>query len=193
MEKTGLLKKLPSNNKLIGKETTAMAVFHGDDDYQRLDWALLQNGAVSLYYRTEILAEDIAWLVAHGYVVHEFDCVAWETEDHFHDAVSAALEFPGWYGRNIHAFKDCLCDIDIPDEGGCALVFRRYDYFAIQQPKFAQWVLDDIQQNSRILSLWGRRLMALLQSDNPRLDFQPVGACGVNWNRREWLYSARGL
>lgn len=170
-----------------------MAVFHGDDDYQRLDWQLLQNGSVRLYHRAEILTEDIAWLAAHGYVVHNFDCTTWETEDNFHDAVSAALNFPGWYGRNSNAFRDCLGDIKIPEDGGCALVFRRYDQFAARQPQLAQWVLEDIQDNSRKLSWWGRRLMALLQSDDPRLEFQPVGACAVGWNRREWLNSARGL
>jgi RNAse (barnase) inhibitor barstar len=170
-----------------------MAVFHGDDDYQRLDWALLQKGAVSLYHSSAILAEDVAWLAAHGYVVHDFDCAAWKSEDDFHDAVSTSLNFPGWYGRNSDAFNDCLSDIEIPEEGGCVLVFRRYDLFAAREPQFAQWVLEDIQDNSRMLSLWGRRLMALLQSDDPRLEFQPVGACGVDWNRREWLNSARGL
>ncbi|MGD9633318.1 MAG: barstar family protein [Pirellulales bacterium] len=172
-----------------------MAIFHGDDDYQRLDWMLLQNGAVSLYHRVEILAEDVAWLAAHGYVVHDFDCAAWDSQDHFHDAVSTELDFPGWYGRNFSAFNDCLCDIEIPDEGGCALVFRRYDHFTAREPQPAQWILEAIQDNSRILSLWGKRLLALLQSDDPRLEFQlrPVGACSVSWNRREWLNSARGL
>ena len=132
-----------------------MAVFQGDDDYQRLDWALLQNGAISLYHSSVIFAEDTAWLAAHGYVVHNFDCAAWESEDDFHDAVSDALKFPGYYGRNIAAFNDCLSGIDIPEQGGCTLAFRRYDHFAAQQPQFAQWVLEDIQQNSRRMSLWG--------------------------------------
>ena len=169
-----------------------MAVFQGDD-YQRLDWALLQNGAISLYHSSVILAEDTAWLAAHGYAVHNFDCATWESEDDFHDVVSAALNFPGYYGRNLAAFNDCLSDIDIPEEGGCALAFRRYDHFAAHQPQVAQWVLEDIQQNSRRMSLWGLRLLALLQSDDPRLEFQQVGACSVGWNRREWLHSARGL
>lgn len=169
-----------------------MAAFQGDD-YQRLDWALLQNGAVNLYYRMAVLEEDIAWLARHGYIVRDFDCSSWSCEDDFHDAVSTCLEFPDYYGRNIAAFNDCLSEIQIPEEGGCALVFRRYDRFAVQVPKFAQWVLEGIQQNSRRLALWGRRLLALLQSDDPRLEFGPIGAFGVNWNRREWLYSARGL
>lgn len=169
-----------------------MGTFRGED-YQRLDWALLQNGAVTLYYRIELLDDDIDWLVRHGYRVHQFDCSDWRGEDAFHDAVSSALGFPDYYGRNVAALNDCLSDLDIPEETGCALVFRRFDKFAAIDPDFAQWVLEVIQQNSRRLSLWGKRLLALLQSDDPRLAFRPVGACDVTWNRREWLNKNRGL
>jgi len=30
-----------------------MAIFQGEEDYQRLDWELLKNGAVILYYRPD--------------------------------------------------------------------------------------------------------------------------------------------
>jgi len=65
-----------------------MGVFSGDD-FNRLDWRLLQNGAVSLYYRATVLEADIAWLAEHGYCVHEFDCAAWTSENDFHDALAA--------------------------------------------------------------------------------------------------------
>lgn len=169
-----------------------MAVFHGDD-FNRLDWRLLQNGAISLYCQLPILQEDVAWLVNHGYLLHEFDCTTWVSQSDFHDALSATLKFPDYYGRNIAAFNDCLGDIEIPEEGGTVLVFHRFDRFAAYESEFAEWVLDDIQQNSRRLSLWGRRLLALLQSDDPRLQCRPVGACTPRWNHREWLNKARGL
>ena len=46
-----------------------MAIFRNDEDLQRLDWELLQNGAVTLYVRPEVLAEDIEWLKRHDYRV----------------------------------------------------------------------------------------------------------------------------
>ena len=59
-----------------------MAVFHGEsEDFQRLDWALLQNGAITLYLRPEFLAEDAEWLKAHNYRVDTFNCAAWESEE----------------------------------------------------------------------------------------------------------------
>jgi RNAse (barnase) inhibitor barstar len=169
-----------------------MAAF-SDNDFDRLDWQLLQNGAINLYYRPAILDEHIAWLVSHAYLVHEFDCSIWTSQSDFHEAISAKLNFPGWYGQNIDAFNDCLCDIEIPDNGGTALVFRRFDCFLSKEPEFAEWVLDVIQDNSRLHSLFGQRLFAMLQSDDPSLKLKPVGECHARWNRREWFNSDRGL
>jgi RNAse (barnase) inhibitor barstar len=169
-----------------------MAIFR-DDDFDRLDWRLLQNGAISLYYRVRTLREDVTWLANNGYVMHELDCSAWNSQSDFHDAVKVTLKFPDYYGRNLAAFNDCLSDLDVPDEGGSVLIFRRFDRFVEFDAEFAGWVLDSIQDNSRRLSLWGRRLLALLQSDDPRLSLKPVGACRASWNPREWLNSSRGL
>ena len=45
-----------------------MTSFRGDgQDLQRVDYALLQNGAVTLYWRLAYLEEDVTWLTAHGY------------------------------------------------------------------------------------------------------------------------------
>lgn len=169
-----------------------MAVFQGDD-FNRLDWHLLQNGAISLYFQSSVLAGDVAWLAEHGYVIHEFECAEWISANDFDDAVSAKLKFPDYYGRNEAAFNDCLSDIEIPDTGGAALVFHRYERFIDREPKWAKYVLDIIQDNSRRFSLWGRRLLALVQSDDPRLDVGPLGACSANWNPKEWLNARRGL
>ena len=40
-----------------------MAFFKNDPrEWERLDWRLLQNGAVALYHRPAVLGEDVAWL-----------------------------------------------------------------------------------------------------------------------------------
>lgn len=41
--------------------------------------------------------------------------------------------------------------------------------------------------------LIGRRMICLVQTDNPRLSFDPVGATPVVWNEAEFLNSRRGL
>ena len=171
-----------------------MAVFRDDaDDFQRLDYALLQNGSVSLYFRSELLAEDIAWLSAHDYRIDNFDCAAWQTKQDMLAAFASTLEFPDYFGQNLDALNDCLSDIDVPENSGRVLVFHRYDDFAAKLPEVAWTVLDIIETNSRRFLLFGQHLITLLQSDDPRIQFQVVGGCPVMWNNREWLDKNRGL
>jgi hypothetical protein len=150
-----------------------------------LEWSLFQNGSVSLYHRPDVLRGDLRRLADRGYVVHQFAAAEWEGESDFHDALGAALGLPdyAYEGRNINAFNDRLCRIEIPSR--CALVFWGYERFAAREPKLAQWVLDVFQKHSRWQLFWGKRLVILLQSDDVSLRFDPIGACAVGWTRSE--------
>lgn len=162
-------------------------------EVERLDWRLLERGAVTLYYKGSVLSQDLAWLRQQRYVVHELDAAQWREPGHFHDAVRERLEFPAYYGRNLASWIDCVAEIPVPDEGGMVLVFRRFDAFAKAQPQLAQTILDSLETTSRRFLLTGRRLIALVQSDDPRIRFERVGAMPVTWNPREWLDSDRGV
>jgi RNAse (barnase) inhibitor barstar len=169
-----------------------MAVFH-DRDLQRLDWQLLRNGPVSLYYRPNIIAHDIAWLTNHGYRIHRFDCRSWQTSTDMHLALATELGFPDYYGHNLHALNDCLSDLQIPDASGCVLVFLHYDQVTRHLPALAWPVLDILATQARSFLLFGQRLITLIQSDDPEICFDAVGACPIMWNSREWLDKNRGL
>ena len=171
-----------------------MAVFSGDpSEFERLDWRLLQNGPIALYLRREVLDPDVAWLREQRYEVTEIDCAAWSDPERMHVAIAAALSFPDYYGKNLHALNDCLSDLAIPAEGGLALVLSRFDAFASRHRDVAQALLDVLASNARRFLLFGRRLLVLVQSDDPRLAFAPVGATEVGWNPTEWLDKSRGL
>ena len=171
-----------------------MTAFGTDEnEWQRLDLRLLQNSPVALYFRSEILSEDTAWLRNEGYLIDEFDCTKWHTESDFHNDAAARLAFPDYYGHNLNAFNDCITDLDVPNDGGRAIVFRRFDLFAQREPHVAQDILDIMTSASWHSLLFGRRLLTLVQSDDPRIAFEPVGAHPVMWNPREWLSSNRGL
>ena len=171
-----------------------MAVFRDDsDDFQRLDYALLQNGSITLYYRAEFLAEDVEWLTAHDYRIDSFNCAAWQTKQEMLAAFASTLEFPSYFGQNLDALNDCLSDVDVQENGGRVLVFHRYDAFAVKMPEIALTVLDIIETNSRLFLLLGKRLLTLLQSDDPQIQFNAVGGYSVMWNNREWLNKNRGL
>jgi RNAse (barnase) inhibitor barstar len=169
-----------------------MAPFEKDDP-QRLDWNLLLHGSIALYHQPHILSDDCTWLHNHGYIITSFDCSTWHDLDALHTAFATELAFPDYYGRNLAALNDCLSDLTIPDKGGLVLVFSHYNYVAQQMPDVAWHILDIIASQARYFLLYGRHLLALVQSDNPRLHFEPVGACPVSWNGREWLNKDRGL
>ena len=140
-----------------------------------------------------VLSQDLAWFRQQGYVIHELDAAKWPSPAEFHTDVQRVLSFPPYYGKNLASWVDCVAEIAVPDASGMAVVFRRYDTFAKAQPQLAQTILDSLETTSRRFLFTGRRLLALVQSDDPRIRFERVGAMPVTWNPREWLDSDRGV
>ncbi|HTE46080.1 MAG TPA: barstar family protein [Gemmatimonadaceae bacterium] len=162
-------------------------------EVQRLDWKLLERGAVALYYKSPVLSADLAWFRQQAYTVHEVNAAPWSAPADFYADAQQAFNFPVHYSRNLASWIECLAELPVPDESGTVIVFRRYDAFAKAQPQLAQTILDSIETTSRLFLLTGRRLLALVQSDDPRIRFERVGAMPVTWNPREWLDADRGM
>ena len=175
----------------------AMAAFDPDATGQDLGFRLLANTAVTLFWRADLLAEATLWLAEHGYQVIQLGSSPWAAEADFHRDMKTALDFPDYYGHNLDALNDCLRDVVnhrygwSPDATGLVLAFTAYDRFALSCPRAAQIVLDIIACQSRSASLLGRRLICLVQSEDPQIRFEPVGATPVLWNDAEWLDSRR--
>ena len=162
-------------------------------DRERLDWLLFQNGGVVLYHKQQIMTEHIAWLMREGYQLRELDAYGWKDERAFHEDVKRVFQFPSHYSSNLASLVDALAELEIPPGGAIAVQMRRYDRFAKAEPHLAWSVLDALETTSRRLLLTGRRLLTLVQSDDPRIKFERVGAMPVNWNPREWLETDRGI
>ncbi len=162
-------------------------------DVQRLDWMLLERGAVALYHKGSVLSGDVGWFRQQGYAIHELDGAGWHSPADFHAAAQTGLNFPAYYAKNLAAWIDCLAELPVPDESGLLIVLRRFDVFAKAEPQLAQTILDSLESASRRFLLTGRRLIALVQSDDPRIRFERVGALPVTWNPREWTDADRGL
>jgi RNAse (barnase) inhibitor barstar len=163
-----------------------------DHSFQ-LDKQLIMNGPITLYFKRHILEETTQWFDQQNYEVVTFDCCQWKSPEDFFTDVSQRLSFPEYFGRNLDAFNDCLSEIDFPGKRGIVLVFLRFETFIARHPQFAWAVLDIIATNSYRCLLDSYQLIALVQSDDPTLSFQPVGAHPVLWNPREWLNKSRGL
>jgi hypothetical protein len=174
------------------KRATAGAPFQpGDRD--RLDFRLLESGAVALYHKKSVLETHLAWLREEGWRVCGFDCSRWDGAAAMHADLQRVLGFPAHYRPTLAALVDALAELEVPSPGGLALQLVRYDLFAARDRALAQTLLDVVETTSRNFLLTGRKLLALAQSDDPRLAFERVGARPVNWNPQEWLPQDRGV
>lgn len=156
---------------------------------------LVNDTFVRAFWNPAIFEEAVGRLLDHGHRVIRLNATQWGHEDDLHRDIARALDFPDYYGRNLSALNDCLGDFGygFTDRDGSALVlaFTGYDKFAAHCPHQAHAVLDIIAVLARRAALSGHRMCALIQSDDPDLYFEPVGATPVLWNDAEWLNSSR--
>jgi RNAse (barnase) inhibitor barstar len=177
-----------------------MAAFT-DDEGNSLDWEILLYGSISLYRNRKYLDDDLQWLRVRGYRVCSIDCKTWTSEAAMLESFGEALSFPDYYGRNFNALKDCLCDVEVPDDSGLAIVLDSYELYARNagsagsnfEMRAAQIVLEILAECSRYFLLRGRRFITLVQSDDPAMHFEGLAGVSTHWNRREWLNKDRGL
>jgi RNAse (barnase) inhibitor barstar len=167
-----------------------VAVFKNtSDEKQRLDWQVLQNGWTSLYWQESILDKDLDWFQKEKYIVIDIDSTKWTDESRLHKDLKKQLNFPNYYGENLNALNDCLSDLEIK-EAGLVIAFRHFQFV---DKYFAHRLLDIFACKTRLHSLFGKRLLLLIQVDNPKYQIEPVGSSSVLWNGAEWLDSKRSL
>jgi RNAse (barnase) inhibitor barstar len=172
-----------------------MAVFSSKEaNEQQLDWSILQNGGVVFYWRADIFADDLSWFKSNGYDVIQFDAAEWLSTERMHESLKSDLSFPGYYGMNPNALHECMWeDLVVPETGGLVLALNHYNKFAALFPEEAGPVLDIFARAVRYHMLFGKRLLILAQSDDPKIHFDGLGGISAIWNWREWLDKNRGL
>ncbi len=169
-------------------------MFNSAADFQRRDWALLQNGAVNLFHREEHLLSAEEALEALGYRLDRLTCSG--DMDAFHDQVSSVLNwrdqfgYDGWNG-NLNALNDGFRSYPFGPTGRAALVLRNFHRLAADDPRLAHHLLDIVEHSARNHLLEGHLLIALIQTDDPDYASGPIGARSANWNNAEWLLSNR--
>lgn len=114
----------------------------------RVDFRLVQNTFVTMFWERSILAEVIGWLGDHRYDVVSFDAASWTSTDVMFDDVARGLDFPDYFGRNLAALTDCMRDVASsrygwsPNSTGLVIVLRAFDSFARFDRRTAQIMLD---------------------------------------------------
>lgn len=162
---------------------------------------LAREGAIAKVWSKELLANKLRWFHDHGYASVDLDASRWTSHSTLWDDIVAGFSFPDYFGRNINAFTDCMRDVAYGEYGygwsgtetGLLIVFRNFDSFTALDARAAHQILDTISATAREAMLVGNRVMCLVQSNDPRLHFEPVGAVDFGWTREKFLNSSRGL
>lgn len=170
----------------------SMAVF-SSEDCNRLDFEILAEGGVALYYQHEVLGEDLAWLALERYEVVQFDEEALDSVMGFHFEARLKLGFPEGYEPTLEYLRDYLSEVEVPAEGGVVLVLLGVERIAEDDLEGLRGIVDVIRDLSHEFVLTGHRFLALMQSDDPELDLGAFGARPVLWNPRERMPWTRGL
>jgi RNAse (barnase) inhibitor barstar len=174
-----------------------MPTFPRDLTSPGIDWFLIRDRVVTLFWRERLLDDALEELRAMGYKVVDVDAAGSADDQAFLVAIGTALDFPDYYGKNLDALNDCLRDVATFDYGsdlnstGTVVAFRHYDRIVATDAKRAEAVLDIFTDRARDGLLIGHRMMVLVQSDDPELSFGPLGGQSAGWNQNEWMNITR--
>jgi hypothetical protein len=157
----------------------------------RLDWSLLQDGYVTLFWSQSILDETPTGLAHAGYQIVTFDSSRWQSASDFYRDTKAALSFPDYFGNILNALDDCLSDVALyeygadPEAMGTVLVMNEFDSFVRTDRELAEAILDIVARQART------GMMCLVHSNDPDMQLSPVGATPVQWNPAEFHNAER--
>ena len=62
-----------------------------------------------------------------------------ETLLDFYQQIQKGLKLPTYFGKNLDALFDCLCDFSWLDAREIHIVLRGYDHFLSKEPKNERW------------------------------------------------------
>lgn len=161
-----------------------MATFRNEpEEWQRLDWMILQNGWVSLYARPEFLLIDTAWFRKERYRVIELDCSKWVDDEAMYTDLKLRFRLPNNDASDMKALKAGLADTTILG-AGLVIVLHQLDTLAKDK---GQTLLQAFAESARFKMLLGERIITLAQVNDANISYDPVGALPVTWNPHEWL------
>jgi RNAse (barnase) inhibitor barstar len=134
----------------------------------------------------EILAADVSELEHRRFVLRRFTCSAWQSDDDMYRDLRLVLALPDYFGCNLNVLADVLEDLDVPETGGMAFVLDDYDGTRDRD----EGLLSVLARSARLL--FGRLQPVLVRTDDPHYrSAEDLGATPAQWNRHEWLQSAR--
>lgn len=152
-------------------------------DLNRLDWELLQNSNINLYYKLDHFNSDIKWLEENLYKVVVLKCADWKENA---DIDNYFLKLGVHYNNcsNLNGLYDCIDDLNFPNMSDGAIVLRDLDVFIERFGKdYVDGFMDVLSNRARNYLLFGTRLVILAYSSKEITTFDKYG--GLSMLRRD--------
>lgn len=160
------------------------------DEDESFDWLMMRRGPIQKYFSPEVLKKNIDELERMRYQIIDISVSNW-TNDNAHKRIREAFNFPDYYGENRAAFRDCLDDKFDRKQNGLVIVLRHFDNLYLRDKSFSDDLLDDIVKVTWTWLLAGKKLITMVQSEDPDFEIDKVGGFEPLWNGNEWANSAR--
>jgi len=179
--------QIPKSGIIKSMDSAKPIRFVGDD---RAHTLLSIGTSIIEYSNGEYLQDDIQWFKSHDYVVYEINGnVNSGTKESFLKDLQV-IPGIGMHSLNLDSFNDSLRDLPITGPG-IIFLFKHIEAL-LQSPDIRFLVVLDILDGySRRQLLDGKRVITLIQADNPHSNVGRIGARSAQWNPREWLYTNR--
>ena len=165
------------------------------DELERPDWPLLQNGAINLYWSHERYENATVSLKKLGYHIIK---LRFDNFEQFKNDISTALKWKQQFGyfpwnESLDALNDGFREEPFNTADNTAFCIERFHACVSYDRFMATTLLDILERTSRNHLLFGKRLIGLIQTDDPEFDCSGLGGATAHWNEAEWLDANRGL
>lgn len=165
------------------------------DEMDRSDWPLFRSGAVNLYRRAEVFEDAILDLITLRYRILR---LRFQTIPQFQNDLSLALNWQEQFGYfpwtgNLDALNDGFRSEPFDSAEDNAVCIENFDALVKSDPTLSFALLDMIACHSRAYLLFGKRLVGLIQTNDPKFSCPGIGKSSAMWNEAEQLDRARGL
>ncbi len=158
-----------------------VAAFDRETDADRLDYQLMMRGPVRLIHSRPLLNATAGWLRQHDYEVVTVDA-SWLITSHMFRDLGSAL------GYTCHDQWHCLgegLDEALAEAWGrsasFALVLTSFEVFERSHRDDAHLLLEVIAERAWPGALLGKRLICLVQSDDPAMSLRRIGMWTLPW------------
>ena len=163
------------------------------DDHSRADYRLMQNSSVVRFWRKQIYQDAISDLDQLGYRILQ---LTFKSFDQFTQDMSEALKWQDQFGHSpwggdLDALNDGLRGEPFHSADDNAICIQDFHLLVAFDADYAWNILDILECQSRDYLMFGKRLIALVQTNDKAYAPDRVGSRLAQWNEREWYTLSR--